>query len=803
MTLELSGSIIPTLRIALVIAGAMQLASCGSSAERAQSYYDNGVKLVAKHENQKAAIEFKNAIDVKRDMIPAWRGLAQIEEADHHWDALVPVLQTIVQLDPHDVKTKLKLARLLLAGGATDRALALVNGVEPRAAPDADMTALRAAIFYKLKDSNRALHEAQAALALEPGNIDAIIVVAAIRLDSGDAQGALRILDGAPHAHANDLGVQVYKLKVFEQLADTSQIETTLRKLLTLHPEQAVFRKQLIKFYIDQHRLGDAESELRKVAQSNAKDTDSELDLVRFLYKVKGYAVAHQELSARIEAGGNVFPYQMALSDLDYAHGNVADAAKLLEVLANGPNSPEDSRAAKIKLAEINIANKNIDAAEAILADVLRRDGRDPRALKLRAAIRMERGQLDSAIVDLRQALDNRPRAADLMLQLAIAYERRGDIELAEKQFAEAFRASGFEAAVGLNYVAFLRRRGSLERADDILTDLAARQPMNLSVLSALAEVRLARQDWGGAQEIGEAMRRIGGNNSVADEIIGAALNGQQKYAESIAAFQNAVAAAPQALQPMVLLVRSLVRAKQTDRAVSFLQTVLKSNPANAEAYVLLGSIARTNGALDQAANSFMAAIDKQPNNSIGYRALAELYLAQNKTNAALATLRAGLKLQPDNAILHMALAAALERADNYDAAISEYEYVLAQQPGSLVAINNLASLLADHRTDKASLERAQALAASLRHSQVPQFKDTLGWVDYRNGDVKAAVPLLEEAAAALPDQAAVRYHLGMSYVASGQGSRASREFKVALSKAPSAALKQAITAEVTKITTQ
>ena len=177
-------------------------------------------------------------------------------------------------------------------------------------------------------------------------------------------------------------------------------------------------------------------------------------------------------------------------------------------------------------------------------------------------------------------------------------------------------------------------------------------------------------------------MRRIGGNNSVADEIVGAALNGQQKYAESIAAFQNAVAAAPQALQPMVLLVRALVRAKQTDRAVSFLQTVLKSNPANAEAYVLLGSIARTNGALDQAAKSFMTAIDKQPNNSIGYRALAELYLAQNKTDAALATLRAGLKLQPDNAILHMALAAALERAEDYDAAIPEYEYVLAQQPG-------------------------------------------------------------------------------------------------------------------------
>ena len=313
-----------TLRIALVIAGTMQLACCSSSAERAQGYYDNGVKLLAKHENQKAQIEFKNAIDLKRDMIPAWRGLAQIEEANLHWAALVPILQTIVQLDPHDTKTKLKLARLLLAGGATDRALALVNGADPEAGADADITALRAAIFYKLKDSDRALHEAQAARALEPSNVDAIIVTAAIRLDSGDARGALQVLDSAPHAHANDLGIQIYKLKVFEQLADPPRIEATLRKLLTLRPEEAVFRKQLIKFYIDQHRLGDAEAELRAVAQSDAKNSDAELDLVRFLYKVNGYGVAHQELSARINAGGNVFPYQMALSDLDYVHGDVA-----------------------------------------------------------------------------------------------------------------------------------------------------------------------------------------------------------------------------------------------------------------------------------------------------------------------------------------------------------------------------------------------------------------------------------------------------------------------------------------------
>ena len=73
----------------------------------------------------------------------------------------------------------------------------------------------------------------------------------------------------------------------------------------------------------------------------------------------------------------------------------------------------------------------------------------------------------------------------------------------------------------------------------------------------------------------------------------------------------------------------------------------------------------------------------------------------------------------------------------------------------------------------------------------MPQFKDTLGWVNYRRGDFKAAVPLLEEAAAALPDLAVVHYHLGMGYVAVGQATRASEEFKKALTKAPNGELKK------------
>jgi cellulose synthase operon protein C len=82
-----------------------------------------------------------------------------------------------------------------------------------------------------------------------------------------------------------------------------------------------------------------------------------------------------------------------------------------------------------------------------------------------------------------------------------------------------------------------------------------------------------------------------------------------------------------------------------------------------------------------------------------------------------------------------MTFAGVLDRKGDYEAAISQYESIPDTQPSNLIASNNLASLLLDHRTDGPSLKKAQSIAAILRNSQIPQFKDTLGWAKYHEGD--------------------------------------------------------------------
>ena len=132
---------------------AFLLAGCSSSEEKAQSYYEHGKELLAAKDYDRAEVEFRNAVQYNKRLLPAWRDLAQVEELTHKWGALVPVLRNVLELDPNDMAARLKLGRLLLMGGGVDDALRLANDVKAPDDQNPDLLALKAAILLKLKDT--------------------------------------------------------------------------------------------------------------------------------------------------------------------------------------------------------------------------------------------------------------------------------------------------------------------------------------------------------------------------------------------------------------------------------------------------------------------------------------------------------------------------------------------------------------------------------------------------------------------------------------------------------------------------
>jgi Tfp pilus assembly protein PilF len=109
-----------------------------------------------------------------------------------------------------------------------------------------------------------------------------------------------------------------------------------------------------------------------------------------------------------------------------------------------------------------------------------------------------------------------------------------------------------------------------------------------------------------------------------------------------------------------------------------------------------------------------------------------------------------------------------------------DYLKALGNDPNFAVANANLAWVDAQEGKDlNSALGMAQKAKSTM--PDVPSITDTLAWVMYKKGDYAGAIPLLRECIGKSPDSATFRYHLGMTFLATGQKAAGKSQLEAAL----------------------
>lgn len=768
------------------------LAGCSSPTEKATDFYNKGVELLKSGELVKAKLEFQNALQINNKMLAAWVGLAEIAEKQAEWKAEFGILNKVLELDPKNLQAQVKLGRLLLMSGQLDKALDASNKAFALDKGDVSVLALRAAVFLKLDDAKGAVENANLALAKDPNYVDALTVLAVERLNAGDAVKAIEYLDLGLKQDDKNLVLQLIKIQALGNLAKLDMAEEVFRKLIKFYPETLEIRNALAQFYVDHDRKADAEKEMRAVVESNPGNLKAKLDLVRFLNSVNGPQAARQALEgfAQKELANNSL--QFALVSLYQSQNDGKAAESVLRDIMKREGNAKDGIVAKGMLAGMLLVSGEKKAVLQMVDEMLAVDKRNEQALLLKASLEAGEGKLDEAISDLRTILHDTPNSSRALLLLARAHEQAGSPELADENYLNAFRAGKMSSMFGLPYAQFLLKRNQPERAEKILESILSSEPGNQVVLRMLAQSKIARSDWVGAQAIADQVRKAGNKDSMAEQITGAIFAGQKNYAESISAFKRAYEASPSQIQPVVALVRTYLMAGKVKEASVFLDSIIKNSPNNVGARLMQGQLFSLTGEIEKAKESFNSVIKMEPKNPVAYQQLAAIYM-QNKQNAeAMTVIEQGLAQLPDDMGLRLAKAGMFETSGKYDDAINIYEAMLKDSPNADVVANNLASLLSEYKTDKPSLDRAFELAQRFKKSDVPQFKDTLGWASYKVGKYDDAKSMLNSAAEQLPGMPIFHYHLGMNYLAKSDKVNARKELEKALQLAGNAPFEQA-----------
>lgn len=498
----------------MMLAGFLSLTACTSPTEVAQQHYEKGMALFKQGGKENIALadtEFRNALEIKKTLAHAIYGLALVAEQQGKMPEMFSYLNQTLGQDPNNVEAQIKVGKLLLGAGQTDRA-AEASEKALRLKPD-DLAAqmLHAAILLKRGDAVKAIALANKVLAKAPNNSDAIELLANERLTAGEFETALRQADAGLKLHTDSIALLAIRIQALEKLGRIDQTELAIRELIAKHPENPAFQGALIRFLVGHDRKDAAEAELRAVAAKNPTDTKAKLDIVRFVHALKGPAGARQELESMIGKQPDNNELKFALAGVQQAMNDRPAAEALIRSIMTKAGDNADGLKAKAQVAAFLLEDGNKTGATQLANEVLAKDNSNEQALLIKASMVLDARQFDQAITDLRALLHSNPDSARAMMLLGKAHEMQGTPSLAEDQFVKAYQVSKMEPGYGIAYAEFLLRQNQAARAEKFLVEMIRSKPGLLPALKLLAKARSDQGNWDGVQQANVEIRRLGG----------------------------------------------------------------------------------------------------------------------------------------------------------------------------------------------------------------------------------------------------------------------------------------------------
>jgi predicted Zn-dependent protease len=773
-------------RLALFLVVTLALSGCESAEERAARFFASGMELLAAGDTDRALVEFRNVF--KSDPLHREARLTYANVVRDRGDAGEAYSQylRLVEQYPDDIEARTALAEIAIDASDwnevrrhADAGLKVAPD-DPKLAIVKAMLDYRAAILAEDKLAAKApVALARARLAEDPGNLIARRILVDYAMASGDGAAGLAAVQEAISTHPERIEFYMMQLRLLAEADDSAATGAALEAMVRQFPGNAEFRTLMASWFLSERDLAGAEAFLRRVAEAQGAGLNEKLAVAELLRHTQGPGAARTELDRLIATEPETATFRALRAAIDFDEGRRTQAIGEISRLIAEDATDEDGKDEatlnlKVTLAQMLIAENDAAGARGQVAEVLAVDSGHAEALKLHAGWLIEEDRPAEAIVALRTALASAPRDAMLLTMMAEAHEREGAHQLAGERYAMAVEVSGRGVSESLRYANFLVNENRIDAASAVLEDAVAVSKQNIELLAAMADLRLRQRDWKRVTRIVWQLRSLGTEPAIvaAWEIELQNLLAQGRFDETLSLIGDSAgpqnAAALRAGQIEVHL-----RAGRVDEARILADAGLAETPDDPVLRYLSAGLRLQAGELAEAEALYRGLLAEAPAADRPLAALVALLQGTGRDAEAAAVIDAALEAAPDAQVARILKAGSLEATGDIEGAIAVYEAFYADDSGNLIVANNLASLLSSHRSDPESLERAFTIARRLAASEVPAFQDTYGWIEYRRGNYDEALVRLEPAAAGLPDDPLVQYHLGMVYRALGRTAQA------------------------------
>ena len=468
--------------------------------------------------------------------------------------------------------------------------------------------------------------------------------------------------------------------------------------------------------------------------------------------------------------------------------GRIDQAASLAPV--EGEGSPNNVRLGRLVVGVNSLAKGHGQAA----FDALNPEKIGPpyrtAAILLRPWAAAAAGNVDTSLAVVEVRNDSQAQAYG-QLNRALLFERAGKIAEADAVFKVLMGQDTRIAIFTLTYGAFLERQNRRAEASTLYDALATERPDDGNLKAARDRVRAHRPA------------------------------------------PPAPAPSEAAAQALLAIAETMLAQNQQTNAVAYLYLSLRLDPKQPLALMQIADFLEGQGN-DEAARATFASVPKGTVEYLGARSrLVASYLDSGKENAQAVALAQNVAREfPDDVEGQLLLADTLRETHDYAGALPILNKVVALRgkdaswqlyytraivlektghwpdaekdlqtalkisPNQAELQNYLGYSWADRNVH---LDEAMTLLRRARQAQPANgaILDSLGWVNFRKGDLKAAVEFLEAAVAKVPAEPDINDHLGDVYLKAGRRLEARYQWQRVLTLNPDPQMKKDVLAKL------
>ncbi|MSO61806.1 MAG: tetratricopeptide repeat protein [Acidobacteria bacterium] len=592
---------------------------------------------------------------------------------------------------PDDAKAQafyeFMMARRLGASGDAAGSMAALQRAQKLDPDSAEIAAEMAGAHARQDQAQSAILQADRALKLDAENVEAHQVLAQIY--AAWAEGSGPVPGGETQA-----GV---RLKAIDHLVAIQK-----SPVMAVDPN---LQMTLGRLQLRAGRTADAVPILERVA-AQAPWAAEPLALLHEAYVSSGKI---EEAEKALVGAAQINPRYWAQLGQFYERGNQwAEAAEAYDQAVKNMRQPSRDVQLRLVTALLNVEDGG-PRARAVLADLLKANPNDVRALYLMSSVERADGDLRAAETAARKIVTADPANVTGLYALVQILFERYDF----KQVVDVVAPFAKDPAA--------RSKGREVEGAAVLVQLG------------IAQQQLAQWD------------------------------------ASIAAFTSAKALTPRDLEIDAYLVQAHLAARRFDRAEALARENLARTPDQPRMIRLRAQALAKGGKLAEALRLMEAGAASNPASREFIVGLADLYADQKRTDDAVRMLEQARKTFGDDEVLTMRMATAYEAGGKLAEAERELRRLMNDDPLNASALNSLSYMLADRGTRLGEAVDLAQRAVKIEPGN-PSYLDTLGWALFKQGKADEADVPLAKAAGVLTANSVIQDHHGDVLARRGRG---------------------------------